>query len=163
GGRAGASRPAAPRNLASAGACWHNVPAATNEEPWEAPRARPVPPDRETSAVSTAPPFPRHALGPPARRIPALLAFRVPRHLWVVVLRPGKDPGPLDKEASLAFIYLQFLMVLILGHFFTAHGRNIGSRVSQRSPLGLPTGSVRLLLLAGYLGMAYYLWKTQVK
>src|SRR5262249_41173795 len=110
-----------------------------------------------------APLSPRPAFGLPAGSIRALLAFGVLGYLWVVVLRPGKDPGPLDKEASLAFIYLQFLMVLILGHFFTAHGRNIGSRVSQRSPLGLPTASVRLLLLAGYLGMAYYLWKTQVK
>src|SRR5262245_28083854 len=115
--------------------------------------------------MSTAPvphPKPRHALNMPAGSIRALLAFGVLASLWVLVLRPGGDEGPLaNPEASLAFIYLQFLMILILAPFFTAHGHTIGSQVSNRSPLGLPKGTVRFLLLAGYLGLAAYLLHTK--
>ena len=83
-------------------------------------------------------------------------------YLWVLALAPsGKGTSLLAEspQASQAFIYLQFLMVLIIAHFFTAHGRSIGSQVSSRSPLGLPRGSVRFLLLAGYLGLAYFMYK----
>jgi hypothetical protein len=108
-------------------------------------------------------PLPRHALNLPAGSIRALLAFGVLAYLWVLVLVPGRDGKPLlaQQQASQAFIYLQFLMVLIIAHFFTAHGSTIGARVSNRSPLGLPRGSVRLLLLAGYLGLAYFLYSTR--
>jgi hypothetical protein len=102
---------------------------------------------------------PRHALGLPAGSIRALLAFGVLGYLWILVLR---NPS-FNKEVSLAVIYLQFLMILILAHFFTAHGNTIGDKVSKRSPLGLPRGSVRLLLLGGYLGLAAFLYKTQPK
>jgi hypothetical protein len=103
---------------------------------------------------------PRHAFGWPAGSIRALLALGVLGCLWLLVLAPGAEgKGLLARpEVSQAFIYLQFLMVLILAHFFTAHGHSIGPRVSDRSPLGLPRGCVRLLLLAGYLGLAYYLY-----
>ena len=113
--------------------------------------------------MSTTPQFQRHALGLPAGSIRALLAIGVLAYLWVLVLIPGKEGKGLlvEKEASQAFIYLQFLMVLILAHFFTAHGKTIGSQVSRGSPLGLPSGSVRLLLLAGYLGLSYYLYTTK--
>jgi hypothetical protein len=110
-----------------------------------------------------APAPPRHALGLPAGSIRALLAFGVLGYLWILVLQPGPEgQGPLaSKQASLSFIYLQFLMVLILAHFFTAHGRTIGPHVSTASPLGLPRGSVRFLLLAGYIGLAVYLYQNQ--
>jgi hypothetical protein len=109
--------------------------------------------------------MPRHALGLPAGSIRALLAFLVLGLLWLLVLTPG--PGGLpplkDQRASLVFIYLQTLMVLILASFFAAHGSSIGSRVSRRSPLGLPRGSVRFLLLAGYLGLAIYLYQAKLE
>jgi hypothetical protein len=103
---------------------------------------------------------PRHALGWPAGSIRALLAFGVLAYLWIIALSPGEEGQPLlaQKQASQAFIYLQFLMVLILAHFFVAHGRTIGSQVSARAPLGLPRGAVRLLLLGGYLGLAWFLY-----
>ena len=111
-----------------------------------------------------APAYQRHALGWPAGSIRALLAFGVLAYLWILALTPGKEgEGPLAQtRASQAFIYLQVLMVLILAHFFAAHGRTIGSHISPRSPLGLPRGSVRLLLLAGYLGLAYYMYHTKM-
>ena len=108
-------------------------------------------------------PRPRHALGLPAGSIRGLLALGVLGYLWLLVLRGGPQGTPplASKEVSLAFIYLQFLMVLILAHFFTAHGHSIGRHVSDRSPLGLPSGSIRFLLLAGYLGLAFYLYHTK--
>jgi hypothetical protein len=111
-----------------------------------------------STAVPT--PHPRHALGLPAGSIRALLALGILGYLWLLALAPGDQGRPLwaTQRASLSFIYLQFLMVLIIAHFFTAHGRSIGPHVSTRSPLGLPRGSVRLILLGGYLGLAYYLY-----
>jgi len=110
--------------------------------------------------MATAPIKPRHALGLPAGSIRAILALGVLGYLWLLVLSPAKGGGPLlaGAQASRAFIYLQVLMVLILAHFFTAHGKTIGSAVSDRSPLGMPRGSVRFFLLAAYLGLAYYMY-----
>jgi hypothetical protein len=103
---------------------------------------------------------PRHALGLPAGSVRALLAFGVLSYLWLLVLFPAK--GELvQQQASQAFIYLQFLMVLIIAHFFTAHGSSIGPSQGGRSPLGLPRGSVRFILLGGYLGLAYYMYTTR--
>jgi hypothetical protein len=96
---------------------------------------------------------PRYALGMPAGSVRALLAFGVLGSLWLVVLGHSRD-----QKVPMVFIYLQFLMVLILGHFFTAHGYTIGKKVSSRSPLWLPGGSVRILLILGYSGLAYYLY-----
>jgi hypothetical protein len=111
-----------------------------------------------TSAVAPQ----RHALGLPAGSIRALLALSVLGLLWAIVLRYQYGATPLpDVKLPLQFIYLQFLMVLILAHFFASHGSTIGPRVSRRSPLGLPRGSVRLLLLAGYLGLAAFLFKME--
>ncbi len=75
-------------------------------------------------------------------------------------LRPSPEAG-VPAKLPLVFVYLNMLMILVLVHFFTAHGKTIGSQVSDRSPLGFPRGSIRLLLIAGYLGMAAYLYKTQ--
>lgn len=112
---------------------------------------------------TAAPPLPRHALGLPAGSVRAILALGVIGYLWVLALTPGKDGKPLmtEEHTSLAFMYLQVLMVLILAHFFVAHGKTIGPKVSRRSPLGLPRGVLRFALLGGYLGLAYYLYVTK--
>jgi hypothetical protein len=111
--------------------------------------------------MATAPAkYPRHALNLPAGSIRALLALGVLAYLWVLAALK-KDGKPLlsEPQARLTYIYLQFLMVLILAHFFVAHGKTIGSHLSPRSPLGLPRGAVRFLLLAGYLGLAYWTYQ----
>jgi hypothetical protein len=102
----------------------------------------------------------RHALGLPAGSIRAVLALAVLGLLWLVVLfpLPGQAEALGHRKMDLVFVYLQMLMVLILAHFFTAHGGSIQSHPEAASPLGLPRGSVRFLLLAGYLGLTYYLW-----
>jgi hypothetical protein len=115
-------------------------------------------------ATATAPQYQRHALGLPAGSIRALLALGVLAYLWILAAMPGqvgKDEG-VRKQASQAFIYLQFLMILILAHFFVAHGKTIGSHISPRSPLGLPRGVLRFLLLGGYLWLAWWMHTQQV-
>jgi hypothetical protein len=105
----------------------------------------------------------RHALGLPAGSIRALLAFGVLALLWALLLNyvRQKGEGADLPKLPVDFIYLQYLMILILAHFFTAHGHTIGPKVSTGSPLGLPRGSIRFLLLLGVLGLAYYLWRLQ--
>lgn len=110
-------------------------------------------------------PPPRHALGLPAGSVRALLALSVLGLLWLLALQPLPGHGqPLgDLKLPTVFMDLQILMVLILAHFFAAHGHSIRTNAAQRSPLGLPRGSVRFLLLAGYLGLAVFLYRTQPK
>jgi hypothetical protein len=100
-----------------------------------------------------APTYRRHALGLPAGSVRALLAFMVLVVLWLLALY-GMTP---DGKIPVAFIYLQYVMILILAHFFAAHGNTIGRHISPSSPLWLPSGSVRFLLLAGYIGLIVWL------
>jgi hypothetical protein len=97
--------------------------------------------------------YQRHSLGLPAGSIRALLALGVLGMLWLLAGRYNEQ-----HKLPLEFIYLQFLMLLMLASYFTAHGKTIGREVSVRSPLGLPAGVVRLLLVAGYLGLAVFMW-----
>jgi hypothetical protein len=115
-----------------------------------------------TPGPAPAPP-PRHALGLPAGSIRALLALSVLGLLWLLALRPVLGKNVADVKLPLEFVYLQMLMVLILAHFFTAHGGSIRAVAGSRSPLGLPRGSVRFLLLAGYLGLAAYCWHNKLE
>ncbi len=107
-------------------------------------------------AVSAQPP-PRHALGLPAGSVRALLALGVLGLLWLLAV--GHYARPEMNKLPLSFVYLQFLMILILAHYFSAHGSTIGHVPGAPSPLGLPRGSVRFLLLVGYGGLAYYLYQ----
>jgi hypothetical protein len=118
-----------------------------------------VPP---VGAPAAPAPHPRHALGLPAGSVRALLAFGVLALLWLLALSPvlSKEP-PAKAQLPTAFVYLQLLMVLILASFFAAHGGSIGGPASKRSPLGLPRGTVRGLLLFGYLALAVYLYRTR--
>lgn len=98
----------------------------------------------------------RHALGLPAGSVRALLALSVLGLLWLIVVgQPVSDTGP--RKIPELFIYLQMLMLLILAHYFSAHGSTIGAVVDTRSPLGLPRGSVRFLLLVGYAALVVFL------
>jgi hypothetical protein len=104
-------------------------------------------------ARAVAPPPRRHALGLPAGSVRALLAFMVLGLLWALAYFTS------EKDLPVTFIYLQYLMVLILAHYFASHGSSIG-QAHGRSPLGLPSGSVRLLLLGGFAGLVVFLYRT---
>ena len=103
--------------------------------------------------AATSPLLMRHALGLPAGSVRALLAFGVLGLSWLLVWRYGGG-----EKMPLVFIYLQYLGILTLVHFFTAHGKTIGPQVSPRSPLGLPRGSLRFLLVAGYVGLGVFMY-----
>jgi hypothetical protein len=109
------------------------------------------------TAPAPAPAPSRHALGLPAGSIRAVLALGVLGLLWGLTLLYQHKTLPVE------FVYLQILMVLILAHFFAAHGKSIGGTSDTRAPLGLPSGSVRLLLIAGYGGLLYFLYHTQAQ
>jgi hypothetical protein len=101
----------------------------------------------------------RHALGLPAGSVRALLALAVLGLLWAVALTHphGETVSEADKHLPTILIGLQILMVLILVHFFTAHGHTIGRHISTAPPLGLPGGSIRVILAAGYIGLSAFL------
>src|SRR5262249_31236902 len=42
-------------------------------------------------------------------------------------------------------------------HFFAAHGNTIGGHADTRSPLGLPRGFFRALIIAGFVGLIAWL------
>lgn len=115
------------------------------------------------ATTPTSAPQPRHALGLPAGSVRALLALGVLGYLWALLSMILRGDPVLKQQAEMPFIYFNIIMVLILAHFLAAHGSTIGHKVSKRSPLGLPAGSIRFLLLGGYLGLAYYLYATQPK
>jgi hypothetical protein len=116
-------------------------------------------------ALSPALPPARHALGLPAGSIRALLALSVLGLLWLLALQPLPGHGQPLGEIRLptVFMDLQILMILILAHFFAAHGQSIRTAGVGPSPLHLPRGSVRFVLLAGYLALAVFLYRMQPK
>ncbi len=93
----------------------------------------------------------RHALGMPAGSVRALLGLGVLGLLWVMALH---NPDVLPPS----FIYLMLLKLVILTHYFAAHGKSVGPQVSKRHALGLPRGSIRMLLLSGFMGLVAFLW-----
>jgi hypothetical protein len=108
----------------------------------------------QTPSVATPPVPQRHALGLPAGSVRALLAFGVLGLSWLLVWKCGAT----GEKLPLEFIYLQYLGVLILAHFFAAHGSSIGPHLGTRSPLGLPRFTLRFLLVAGYIGLGVFLF-----
>jgi hypothetical protein len=89
----------------------------------------------------------RYAFGLPAGSIRAVLTFMVLGLVWGLMI--------LQKEIPL---YLQYLMFMILGHYFAAHHKSI-KPVSERerSPLFLPRGVIRVIIFLGFAGVMGYL------
>jgi hypothetical protein len=93
----------------------------------------------------------RHALGLPAGSVRALLTFVVFGLLAGVLLLNVQDKVPQ------LYNYLWYLLLLIVAHFFAAHGNTIGGQADDRSPLGLPRGFFRILIIAGFVGLIAWL------
>jgi hypothetical protein len=93
-----------------------------------------------TTPATPATPLKRHALGLPAGSIRSVLALMVVALVCIVLLVP-------NRQGNMAPIppYLIYLIFMILGHFFAAHGHTIGS--GQHSPLYLPAGFVRIVII----------------
>src|SRR5262249_46614276 len=114
-------------------------------------------PRKEKSIMSTAPiapgslkPPPRHALGLPAGSVRAVLALLVVGMISLLIALPPTTPPRQIPP------YLFYLLFIILGHFFAAHGHSIGHIPGQPSPLYLPRGLVRLAIIAALVGATVY-------
>lgn len=91
----------------------------------------------------------RHPLGLPAGSVRAILAMGIAGLVWLILMMPA------DRTVSVP-LYLHALLALILV-FFAAHGESIGPKTSAgRSPLYLPRGVLRFLLIAGFLAVIGY-------
>ena len=91
-----------------------------------------------------------HALGLPSGSVRALMAVLVFATTWgLLVLRPS-DEVP---------AYLRDLLFVIMGHYFASRHRADQGSDPGPGPLYLPRGSVRLLLVAGTLGVAVVLFR----
>jgi hypothetical protein len=98
----------------------------------------------------TLKPPPRSALGLPAGSIRAILALMVTGMISLLVALPPHDPPRQIPP------YLFYLLFLCVAHFFAAHGHSIRHVRGSPSPLYLPRGLVRLLLIAALSGSVAY-------
>ena len=90
-----------------------------------------------------------HALGLPAGSIRALLAMLVfGTALGLLALRPTQEVPD----------YLRDLLFIIMGHYFAVRRRAGQAAEPGPSPLYLPGGSVRFLLVAGFVGVGALLY-----
>src|SRR5207253_2180261 len=109
---------------------------------------------RDAAMTSSSPtlsrPIRRHPLGLPAGSVRALLTFIVLGLIWALMYQHDDIPP-----------YLFYLMFLIIGSFFAAHGHTISVPGSgAAAPLHMPRGSLRALIILGFaaiLGYRYYL------
>lgn len=95
----------------------------------------------------------RSPLGLPAGSVRALLALMILGLVWILMLLPP------DRFVQIP-LYLYYLMFLIVGHYYAAHGHTIaGPATGPQSPLYLPSGTIRVLIILGFaavLGYRYY-------
>jgi hypothetical protein len=96
-----------------------------------------------TATVVTRPP-----LGLPAGSIRAILAVQITAIFWILLLSPTQHEIPLN---------LYFLLAMVM-MFFVAHGKSIARRSEpEASPLWLPGGTIRFLILAGTAAILIYI------
>jgi hypothetical protein len=97
----------------------------------------------------------RHPLGLPAGSVRGLLALMVVGLIWILMLLPPDRFVPVP-------LYLYYLLFLIVGHYFAAHGQRFGGpETGQRAPLHLPRGTVPLLIVLGFVGVLGWRYYTE--
>jgi hypothetical protein len=101
----------------------------------------------EPIAPGTLKPPPRSALGLPAGSVRALLALLVAGMISLLIALPQDRPQP-----RLIPPYLFYLLFIAVIHFFAAHGHSIRHVRGSPSPLYLPAGLIRLVILAALVG-----------
>jgi hypothetical protein len=90
----------------------------------------------------------RHALGLPAGSVRAAHVLVIVGLVCAILLVPSREVVPIPP-------YLIYLLFLMLGHYFAAHGVTIANRLDpQPSPLFLPGGTVRVLVILALAGTA---------
>lgn len=95
----------------------------------------------------------RHPLGLPAGSVRSVITLMVAGLVWALILMARNEIIEIP-------LYLVYLMFLILGSFFAAHGNTIAAGQSpEPSPLHLPRGTLRWLLVLGFFGtIGWYVW-----
>jgi hypothetical protein len=97
----------------------------------------------------TATVAPRPPLGLPPGSIRGLLALQITVIFWMLLLVPSEIQIPLN-------LYFLLSMVMV---FFVAHGKTIARREDNTpSPLWLPGGTLRFLILAGTAAVLAYVY-----
>jgi hypothetical protein len=92
-----------------------------------------------------------HAFGWPAGSVRALLALLIFATTWgLLVIKPNQDVPD----------YLRDLLFIVMGHYFAVRRRSGPAEEPGPPPLYLPRGTVRLLLIAGTVGVAILLFRT---
>ena len=105
------------------------------------------------TAESILAPVPRHPLGLPAGSVRAVLSLTIVGLFWLLLLLPADMEGKVP-------LYLYFLLGLVL-LFFASHGRSIAPEgTTHRSPLGLPRGSIRGIILVGTVAVIVWCIKS---
>jgi hypothetical protein len=97
--------------------------------------------------------FVRHPLGLPPGSVRAVLALMIAGLFWLFLALP--DAFPKEEHVPL-FLYVLLGLIML---FFGAHGHTIGHHITGQSPLYLPRGLLRTVLLLGTaaeLGWLYY-------
>src|SRR6516164_1808953 len=93
----------------------------------------------------------RHPLGLPPGSVRGVLSLLITIQFWVLLILPdsAKVPVPIN-------LYLLMSLVII---FFVSHGKSIASRAEPTpSPLNLPGGILRLIIIGGTIALVAYLW-----
>jgi hypothetical protein len=94
--------------------------------------------------------IPRHPLGLPPGSVRAILALQVVLTFWLLLLVP-------EQQKVVIPLYLYFLVALVM-IFFVSHGKSIARKKDPTpSPLYLPGGSVRFIIVAGTAAVIGYL------
>jgi hypothetical protein len=92
---------------------------------------------------------PRPPLGLPPGSIRGLLAMQITIIFWILLLAPNENVVPIP-------LNLYFLLAMVMV-FFVSHGKSIARRGEPiPSPLWLPGGSLRFLILAGTAAVLVY-------
>jgi hypothetical protein len=102
--------------------------------------------------IPTLPPA-RHAFGWPQGSIRALLVLIVVALVCALMLITRDQKGEIIPIPP----YLLYLLFLAVGYYFAARGHAREVRVSVSPPLWLPTGSIRLVIMAALV--ATVAWK----
>ena len=93
---------------------------------------------------------PRHPLGLPPGSVRAILTFQIVGLFWLLLLIPDDRAVPIP-------LYLYFLLAMVM-IFFVSHGKSIAKKAdASPSPLWMPGGSIRFLLLAGTAAVIAYI------